>query len=218
MDEFDFSDQFPPDEDPFSLSNPFSSGRHNAGRHFRGTLGGESKRTRAHGAHYGGPPTRNELMGMTKDELVEDGSEEAIAELRRRGRGPDGVKLAWTSGGSAKPAASSSRASNKGAKGRPSVMKRAAELRAEGYTNSDALKMAWAGRNPRRGRDAAGMAELRAIKAAKQAGRAARQSVVEARNKQFGDRASAAMRRATELRAEGYNPREALKMAWAELK
>jgi hypothetical protein len=218
MAEYDFSDIFPASDEE-AMDNPRRRGRKNAGRHVRGQLGGESRKVRGHGAHYGGPASDSAMLAFTKDELVEDGSDEAIAELRRRGRGPDGVKLAWTSGGSAKPAASSSsRASGKGAKGRSSVMSRAAELRAEGYTPREALKMAWAGKNPRRPRDASGMAEMRAIKAAKQAERAARQSVVDARNRKFGDRSAAAMRRATELRAEGYNPRQALKMAWAELK
>jgi hypothetical protein len=84
-----------PKRNPRNPKNP--RGHKNAGRHVRGQLGGPSIKTRDHGAHYKGPyeVPRDYLLNMSKDELVADGSDAAIAELDRRGRAPDGEKLAW---------------------------------------------------------------------------------------------------------------------------
>lgn len=204
MNEYDFSELLLDEE---ASENPRRKSRKNAGRHFRGSLGGESTRIRAHGAHYGGPASRSEMTAMTKDELVSDGGAAAIAELARRGRGPDGVKLAWGQPSASKKSAK--QVSNKGAKGRSSnrsaIMKRAVELRAQGHSPQEALEMAWAGKNPRRTPESF------------YEGRRVRNEGIK-KKKQRRTQASIVMKRARELHSQGYGRSEALRMAWAESK
>lgn len=208
MDEYDFSELL---EEEASENPRRKKSRMNAGRHFRGSLGGESTRVRAHGAHYGGPASRSDMLAMTKDELVADGGSEAIAELARRGRGPDGVKLAWgaTSGKSKAPKLRGAAPQSKGAKGRPSnrsaIMKRAVELRAQGHSPQEALQMAWAGKNPRRTPESF------------YEGRRVRNEGL-TKKKQRRSQASKVMKRARELHSQGHDRSEALRMAWAENK
>lgn len=81
-----------------AAANPW---RLNAGRHIV-----KGKQTRGHSSFYGGAyQGARSLSSWTKDELVRSGSSEAVAELRRRGRDADGVKLAWKQPKKAKMAA-----------------------------------------------------------------------------------------------------------------
>lgn len=72
---------------PFMGHNPF--GHENAGRRTHKGVQKEGRLPR------NAPSASPEMSKMTKEELVLRGDSQAIAELSRRGRGADGVKLAW---------------------------------------------------------------------------------------------------------------------------
>lgn len=83
------SEQLPPPPDEIfvpGMANPFR----NAGRR---THKGRQKSDRL--ARMS-PSDTCDLSGMSKAQLVAQGDAAAMKELARRGRGSDGVKLAWT--------------------------------------------------------------------------------------------------------------------------
>ena len=100
---------------------------------------------------------RSAMMSLSKEELVEDGSRAAIAELRRRGRDSSGRKVSEkvsvevdeegdeSLDNPRKKRRKSRKAAHSTAKLR-AVMKAAAKLRNLGYSSRKALSMAWAGK------------------------------------------------------------------------
>jgi hypothetical protein len=81
------------------VENPFA----NAGRRLRGVLGGATgANTYKQGKKSGQPRLPQlpkaehcDLSALSSKELVEQADEKALAELRRRGRDTDGMKMAW---------------------------------------------------------------------------------------------------------------------------